>query len=175
MEFFNLRGKVALVTGGNGGIGLAYAKGLIKAGARVAIWGRNSSKNDSAIQVLKELGGDAASFICDITDSSQVDTVFKATMAHFGQVDICFANAGGGGPRGMLHQLGDEDWKGILDLNLNSVVYSYQKVIAQLIERKSSWETDSYFLHCRINWDGFCHWLFHNKSSCLGTYKGTSS
>lgn len=137
MEVFKLAGKVALVTGGNGGIGLAYAKGLVKAGAKVAIWGRNETKNTQALADLKKLGGEAASFICDLTDSSQVDKAFGETMAHFGQVDICFANAGGGGPVGMLHKISPEDWKGILDLNLNSVVYTYQKVIGQLIERQA--------------------------------------
>lgn len=137
MEFFNLKGKVALVTGGNGGIGLAYAKGLVKAGAKVAIWGRNRTKNAAAVETLKAIGGDAKDFVCDITDAKQVDTVFEATMKHFGQVDICFANAGGGGPGGMLHSLSDEKWKSLLDLNLNSVVYTYRKVIAQLLERKA--------------------------------------
>lgn len=135
MELFKLEGKVALVTGGNGGIGLAYAKGLVKAGASVAIWGRNESKNTAAIASLEALGGKVAAFVCDVTDTAAVDTAFAATMKHFGQVDICFANAGGGGPRGMLHQTNDVDWAGILDLNLNSVVYTYRKVIGQLLER----------------------------------------
>jgi len=137
MELFKLEGKVALVTGGNGGIGLAYAKGLVKASASVAIWGRNESKNTAAITALEELGGKVAAFVCDVTDTASVDTAFAATMEHFGQVDICFANAGGGGPRGMLHQINDEDWAGILDLNLNSVVYTYRKVIGQLLKRKA--------------------------------------
>lgn len=137
MEFFNLKSKVALVTGGNGGIGLAYAKGLVKAGAKVAIWGRNTTKNDAAIKTLKEMGGDVAAFVCDVTNNEDVDSTFKATMAHFGQVDICFANAGGGGATGMLHSLSNEAWQSTLDLNLNSVVYTYRKVIAQLLERKA--------------------------------------
>lgn len=137
MEFFNLKGKVALVTGGNGGIGLAYAKGLVKAGAKVAIWGRNTAKNTSASEALKAIGGEVKDFVCDITDEHQVDAAFEATMKYFGQVDICFANAGGGGPAGMLHSLSDEKWKSLLDLNLNSVVYTYRKVITQLLERKA--------------------------------------
>ncbi|MEM1120552.1 MAG: SDR family NAD(P)-dependent oxidoreductase [Bacteroidota bacterium] len=137
MELFSLEGKVALVTGGNGGIGLAYAKGLIKAGAKVAIWGRNTTKNANAIKALKDMGGDVADFVCDLTDSAEVDEAFSATMAHFGQVDVCFANAGGGGPRGMLHKTDDAAWESVLDLNLNSVVYTYRKVINQLLERKA--------------------------------------
>ena len=137
MELFKLAGKVALVTGGNGGIGLAYAKGLVKAGAKVAIWGRNEEKNATALEALKALGGEVATFVCDVTDTEDVDRAFEATMAHFDQVDICFANAGAGGPQGMLHQIDYKDWQGILDLNLNAVVHIYRKVIPQLLERKA--------------------------------------
>ena len=137
MDFFNLKGKVALVTGGNGGIGLAYAKGLVKAGAKVAIWGRNTTKNAAAIDTLNSLGGDVKDFVCDITDVQQIDTAFEATMKHFGQVDICFANAGSSGTPGMLHSTTDESWQRLIDINLNSVAYTYRKVIAQLLERKA--------------------------------------
>lgn len=137
MELFSLKGKVALVTGGNGGIGLAYGRGLVKAGAKVAIWGRNTTKNAAAVKELEEMGGAVAAFVCDVTDSKSVDTAFAETMAHFGQVDICFANAGGGGPQGLLHKIEDDAWQGILDLNLNSVVYTYRKVVTQLLDRKA--------------------------------------
>ena len=71
MDLFNLEDKVAIVTGGNGGVGLAFAKGLVKAGAKVAIWGRNSEKNEEALHQLRALGGDVAAFICDVTDENQ--------------------------------------------------------------------------------------------------------
>jgi len=137
MKFFDLTGKVALITGGNGGIGLAYAKGLVKAGAKVALWGRNEDKNAAAVKAIEELGGTAAAFACDVTDSANVDSAFAATMERFGQVDICFANAGAAGPQGMLHSTDQAAWDSIIELNLNSVVYTYKKVIAQLLERKA--------------------------------------
>ena len=83
------------------------------------------------------MGGEVESFVCDVTDSSQVDESFQSAMSHFGQVDICFANAGGGGPQGMLHTTDEESWKKVFDLNVHSVVYTYQKVISQLLERKA--------------------------------------
>lgn len=135
MNFFNLEGKVALITGGNGGIGLAYAKGLVKAGAKVALWGRNKRKNTAAKEEIIALGGDAESFVCDVTDQEQVDKAFEETMKHFGQVDICFANAGIAGTTGMLHNLDMTEWNKMIDINLNSVVYTYRKVISQLLER----------------------------------------
>lgn len=137
MDFFRLDGKVALITGGNGGIGLAYAKGLVKAGAKVALWGRNTEKNAAAKEAIVSLSGEVECFICDVTDRSMVDKAFEETMNHFGQVDICFANAGAAGPNKMLHKLNQEAWDKLVDLNLNSVVYTYQKVITQLIERKA--------------------------------------
>ena len=132
---FDLSGHVALVTGGNGGLGLAMAKGLTKAGASVAIWGRNEAKNRAALDELTTMGADAAVFACEVTDPAQVTAAFAATLARFGKVDSCFANAGGSGPTGMLHQLPDEQWAGIVDLNLNSVVLTFKAAIAHMLER----------------------------------------
>ena len=137
MDLFNLNGKVAIVTGGNGGIGLAYAKGLVKAGAKVAVWGRNTEKNSQAIDELQKLGGDVAAFVADVTDIAQVKSAFDATLAKFEKVDICFANAGSAGPVKSLHKLSDEAWNNLLDINLNSVVYTYRLVIKHLLERQA--------------------------------------
>jgi NAD(P)-dependent dehydrogenase (short-subunit alcohol dehydrogenase family) len=134
---FNLDGHVALITGGNGGIGLAFARGLVKSGASVAIWGRNEEKNAAAIAELNQLGGDTQSFVCDVTDQSQVNDAFAATLEHYGKVDSCFANAGGSGPTGFLHQLDNETWNKALDLNLNSVVNTFRPAIAHFLERKA--------------------------------------
>ena len=134
---FNLNGRVALITGGNGGIGLAFGRGLVKSGAAVAIWGRNSMKNDAAVAELKDLGGEVQAFICDVTDDAQVNDVFGATLDHFGKVDSCFANAGGAGFRGFLHETDNATWHGALDLNVNSVVNTFRPVIAHLLERKA--------------------------------------
>jgi NAD(P)-dependent dehydrogenase (short-subunit alcohol dehydrogenase family) len=138
MNLFSLEGKVAIVTGGNGGVGLAFAKGLVKAGAQVAIWGRNPEKNEEAIRQLQALGGDVAAFLCDVIDETQTIKAFEETVAHFGKVDICFANAGGSGKQGMLHKTSRADWDAVVNLNLNSVVNTYKPVIAHLIARKAS-------------------------------------
>ncbi|UVO55305.1 SDR family NAD(P)-dependent oxidoreductase [Sphingomonas sp. SUN039] len=133
---FDLSGHVALITGGNGGLGLAMGKGLVKAGASVAIWGRNPAKNAEAVEALRALGGDAEAFVCEVTDAAQIKSAFEATLARFGKVDSCFANAGGSGPTSMLHQLADDKWLEFMDLNLNSVVMTYKAVIAHLLERR---------------------------------------
>lgn len=138
MELFDLKDKVAIITGGNGGIGLAYAKGLVKAGAKVAIWGRNAEKNELAKKELEDLGGEVMVVTADLTDAVEAREAFSATQAHFGKVDICFANAGGAGPQGQrLHQVSEDDWNAVIDLNLNSVVNTYKPVIAHLLEREA--------------------------------------
>ncbi len=130
---FDLENKVAIVTGGNGGLGLAMAKGLIAAGARVAIWGRNHVKNKNALEIL---GDKAAAFVCDVSKEEECINAFKSTISTFGQVDFCFANAGGSGRQGHFTSNTLNDWKDILDLNLISVINTFKPVIAHLLERK---------------------------------------
>lgn len=134
---FNLDGHVALITGGNGGIGLAFARGLVQSGASVALWGRNEDKNTAAVDELRDMGGTAKAFVCDVTDQDQVDAAFAATLARFGQVDSCFANAGGAGVRGFLHQTTRQTWEGVVDLNVNSVVNTFRPMITHLLERRA--------------------------------------
>jgi NAD(P)-dependent dehydrogenase (short-subunit alcohol dehydrogenase family) len=136
-NIFNLTGKIGIITGGNSGIGLAYAKGLVKSGAKVAIWGRNPEKNKEAIEVLRALGGDIEAFICDVTNETECLKTFEETLSRFGKIDFCFANAGGSGKAGMLHKTSSEDWNAVIDLNLNSVVNTCKPVINHLIEQKN--------------------------------------
>ena len=134
---FDLSEDVSIVTGGNGGLGLAFGRGLVKAGAKVAVWGRNEEKNAAAVAELRELGGDAEAYACDVTDDDQIAAAFSATIERFGKVDSCFANAGGGGFRGMSHMTSNEDWQGTIDLNLTSVVKTWRPVTEHLMARKS--------------------------------------
>jgi NAD(P)-dependent dehydrogenase (short-subunit alcohol dehydrogenase family) len=137
MNLFDLTEQVAIISGGNSGIGLAYAKGLVKAGAKVAIWGRNEAKNAEASQILRDLGGDVEAFSCDVVREDQCLATFEQTLKRFGKVDICFANAGGAGVQGSFLKIKTEEWQSILDLNLNSVVFTYRPVIAHLIGRQA--------------------------------------
>jgi NAD(P)-dependent dehydrogenase (short-subunit alcohol dehydrogenase family) len=134
---FDLSGHVALVTGGNGGLGLAMAKGLVKAGASVAIWGRNTDKNQAAVAELTVLGGTSEAFACDVTDPSSCASAFAATIERFGKIDSCFANAGGSGVRGPFHKLSTEDWQQSNDLNVTSVIDTFKLAIAHWLERKT--------------------------------------
>ena len=135
---FDLSGDVAVVTGGNGGLGLAFCRGLVKQGSRVAIWGRNTDKNAVAVEELRAMGGDVAAFACDVTDEEQITTAFSETLERFGKVDSCFANAGGGGFRGMSHMTERQTWLDTIDLNLMSVVQTWSPITQHLLERGAS-------------------------------------
>src|SRR5271163_2483538 len=99
-RIFDLTGRVAVVTGGNGGIGLGIAQALTAAGCNVSIWGRNAEKNKRAVATMAGCTGEAESLVCDVSDSASVKAAMAATLKKFGRVDGCFANAGiGGGGR----------------------------------------------------------------------------
>ncbi|GAB5483418.1 MAG: SDR family oxidoreductase [Parasphingorhabdus sp.] len=134
---FDLSGEVAVVTGGNGGLGLAFCRGLVKQGSKVAIWGRNEEKNAAAVSELQGMGGDVEAFACDVTDQSQIDEAFAQTLARFEKVDSCFANAGGGGYRGPSHMTDRQVWLDTIDLNLMSVVQTWKPVTAHLMKRQA--------------------------------------
>jgi NAD(P)-dependent dehydrogenase (short-subunit alcohol dehydrogenase family) len=134
---FNLDGHVALVTGGNAGLGLGMARGLAKAGASIAIWGRNKDRNKDAADELSGFGISAQGFECDVTDPLAVEAAMGATIDHFGKLDSCFANAGGSGIRKPFVSLDAEEWQFNVDLNLNSVASTFRAAIRHYIKQKT--------------------------------------
>ena len=80
---FNLSGKVALITGGNSGIGLGFAEALAQAGADICIWGTNADKNTAALNQIKSYGGKAMAQICNVGDQKEVLTTFAKTLETF--------------------------------------------------------------------------------------------
>jgi 2-deoxy-D-gluconate 3-dehydrogenase len=124
---FDLNGRVAIVTGGNGGIGLGIARGLAHAGASIAIVGRDTGKSDAAAAELREAGAGAAAFTADLLDPAAVTSVVHAVAARFGGIDILVANAGTN-TRRRPEEYTMELWDAIVDTNLGSVFASCQAV-----------------------------------------------
>jgi NAD(P)-dependent dehydrogenase (short-subunit alcohol dehydrogenase family) len=92
MSIFDLSGRTAVITGGNGGIGLGIAQALAAAGCDVSIWGRNADKNKSAAATMAGCAGKVDTRICDVSDPASVKAAMAATLGAFGRVDGCFAN-----------------------------------------------------------------------------------
>ncbi len=116
---FDLSGKVAVVTGGNGGIGLGIARGLAAAGAKIVIAARNGEKSATAVADLQKRGGAALAVTTDVTDEASVAAMVKTTVERYGQLDILVNNAGMN-IAGMVQDLSTADWHTVLNTNLTS-------------------------------------------------------
>ncbi|MBM3478522.1 MAG: glucose 1-dehydrogenase [Alphaproteobacteria bacterium] len=117
---FDLSGRVAVVTGGNGGIGLAIARGLAEAGAKLAIVGRDEAKNGAAQRQLRDAGAEAIAIRADVTTSEGCASLVDATLGRLGAIDILVNNAGTN-MRKRPEAYGLEEWRMLVDVNLTSV------------------------------------------------------
>ncbi len=119
-EMFDLSGKVAIVTGGNGGIGLGIARGLAMAGANIVVAARNQQKTGDAVEHLTGLGVNALGISTDVSDEASVAAMVEATIGEFGGVDILVNNAGIG-IRKAPQDYTLEEWNQVTDINLTGV------------------------------------------------------
>lgn len=116
---FDLTGKVAVVTGGNGGIGLGMARGLARAGASIAVVGRNEKKSAQAVQELQDLDCKAQAFKADVTNDNEISLMVDAVVDTFGGIDILVNNAGMN-IRKRPEDLAPDEWQQVLNTNLTS-------------------------------------------------------
>jgi len=119
MDMFDLSGKVAVVTGGNGGIGLGMAMGLARAGATLAVVARNAEKSAKAVAELEALGGKAIAVEADVTDEAQVTAMADRIADELGRLDILINNAGTN-IRKRPEVLELSEWNTVLDTNITS-------------------------------------------------------
>ncbi|MEN9717369.1 MAG: hypothetical protein RIQ99_247 [Pseudomonadota bacterium] len=131
---FDLTGKVALITGGNGGIGLGMAEGLAAAGANVAIWGQNPAKNAAAAAALQTHGMGVLVQQVDVTSEDAVSAGVAAVIERFGRLDFCAANAGigGGAP---FHEQTTAGWRRVMSVNLDAVFWTLRAATQHMIAR----------------------------------------
>jgi NAD(P)-dependent dehydrogenase (short-subunit alcohol dehydrogenase family) len=136
MSIFDLSGRVAVITGGNGGIGLGIAQALALSGCNVSIWGRNAETNKAAAATMAKAPGKVDTRVCDVADAASVKAAMKAVLDTFGRVDGCFANAGiGGGGRKPFIERSEEDWRKMFATNLDGVFHMFQAAARHMTER----------------------------------------
>jgi 2-deoxy-D-gluconate 3-dehydrogenase len=136
IELFDLHDRVAIVTGGNGGIGLGIAEGLAGAGARVVVAARNRAKSDAAVAKLSALGTQALALEADVANEQDWKTIVERTVARFGRIDILVNNAGillGKAPQDYTL----EEWHSIIDINLTGAFVGARAVYPEMLRRKA--------------------------------------
>ncbi len=136
MNLFDLTGRTAIVTGGNGGLGLAMARGLAKAGANVAILARNEAKNAAALEELRALGkGEVIALACDVADDAQIEGAIALTLVQLGRIDVCFANAGISGAGTAIPDITGAGWDHTMAVNTRGAALVYKHVTRHMIAR----------------------------------------
>ena len=132
---FDLTGKVALVTGGNGGIGLGMAEAMAQAGADVVIWGSNPDKNARAEAQLKAHGTRVLAQVGNVADEAAVAAGMKAAVAKMGAVHTVVANAGIGGGAKSFAEFPTETYRKVLSVNLDGVFFTLREAAKHMVER----------------------------------------
>ena len=131
---FDLTGKVALVTGGNGGIGLGMARGLAGAGANIVVAARNAEKTGQAVAELESLGVQALGLTVDVTREPEIKAMVADTISAFGRVDILVNNAGTVVRKTPDHTT-TEEWDLVLDVNLRAAFLAAREVYSHMVNQ----------------------------------------
>jgi len=132
---FDLTGKVALITGGNGGIGLGMAEGLARAGARVVIWGMKPEKNAAAEAQLKVHGGDVLVRPVDVSDEAAVVAGIDDALRAMGRLDFVAANAGVAGWGKAFIDTDTGEWRRVTTVDLDAVFWTVREACKHMVAR----------------------------------------
>jgi NAD(P)-dependent dehydrogenase (short-subunit alcohol dehydrogenase family) len=130
----DLGGRVAVVTGGNGGIGLGMAEALAQAGADIAVWGRNPDKNAAAAEQLEAHGHRVGTYVVDVAHEDQIIEAMGATVADLGRVDTMIANAGVGAGAPFT-ELSLDTWRYVQRINSEGAFLCFREAAKHMIER----------------------------------------
>jgi 2-deoxy-D-gluconate 3-dehydrogenase len=133
---FDLTGRVAVVTGGNGGIGRGIALGLAEAGAAVAVLGRNEEKNQRVLSALKSIGVPSIALKVDLTDRVALEPALNKVVSELGGIDILVNNAGNVSLSGGILNEKPEDWDNVIETQLNAVFLLSKLAVPFMISRK---------------------------------------
>jgi NAD(P)-dependent dehydrogenase (short-subunit alcohol dehydrogenase family) len=136
LQAFDLTGKIAVVTGGNAGLGEAFARALSEAGAHVVVAARTRERNQSMVKSITDAGGQAMAIDLDVTRPEQVKRMVVEVTEHFGPIDILVNNAGVCYHRPALEVPADE-WLQVFDVNVHGLWYCAREVGQQMVERRA--------------------------------------
>jgi 2-dehydro-3-deoxy-D-gluconate 5-dehydrogenase len=132
MKLFDLTERVAIVTGGNGGIGLGMARGLAEAGAAVIVAGRDRAKGGQAVRELQALGAKATFVAVDVKSESSCQAMVRAAAHEFGRLDILVNNAGTN-IRKRPEEYALEEWRTLLEINLTGAFACCQAAYPEMV------------------------------------------
>lgn len=128
-------GKVALVTGGSSGIGRATAIRFAARGARVALVDRETRGGEETVRIIEQRGGEATFIAADVTVEADVRSTLRATLERFSRLDFAFNNAGIEGRPAPLHEVGEEEWTRVMDVNAKGVFLCLKHEIPVMLEQ----------------------------------------
>ena len=130
-----LQDKVAIITGGGYGIGRVIALRFAAEGAKTVVVGRSKDKLDASVNKIESLGADTLAVQCDISKENEVKSMVKKVVDHFGSIDVLVNNAAAEGPTLPIHEMEAEDWRQVVDVNLNGLFYCTKYVLKEMIPR----------------------------------------
>ena len=133
MNTIDLKGRCAVITGGASGIGFAIAQRFVDSGAKVAIWDINAEAVVDASKAL--VGGEHVGLLVDVTKHESVDSATAATVKAFGRIDILVCSAGITGPNATTWDYPVDEWRRVLDLNINGVFLCNRAVVREMLKR----------------------------------------
>ena len=146
---FDCAGKVTLVTGGNGGIGLGFAMGVAKLGGDIAIWARNAGRNEAARAALLAAGaGRVETYQVDVSSEAAVTAGFDQLIADFGRVDCVFANSGRASNSRSFLTLDSAEWHDLLAVNLHGAFYTLREAAKKMVARAQAGEPGGSLVFC---------------------------
>ena len=148
-DMFDCSGKVTLVTGGNGGIGLGFATGIARKGGDIAIWGRNEDKNHHAVQSLLDAGaGRVEAYVVDVSAEDNILDGYQRLMNDFGRIDCVFANSGPAPVHDSVFDVSTAEWHRFLDVALHGAFFTLREAARHMVARAEQGEPGGSLVAC---------------------------
>ncbi len=146
---FDCTGKVTLVTGGNSGIGLGFARGVAKMGGNIVIWARNAEKNAEAAKELQELGAPRVHTMqVDVTDEQAIIDGMKELVETMGRLDCVFANSGAAANSRSLLEMTTEEYRRLMTLNLDGAFFTLRECARQMVRQAENGDPGGSLVAC---------------------------